>query len=285
MTEQKASSKLVLLILLILALIVGGYSLFIWFIINIMQGDAAYGLLFVALVAGIASFFNPCSFPLLPAYLTQYFGSDNRKKLSNRKKILLYGLIAALGVITFNILLGSLIGVLGIGFGKSLALAGDDPNLILRWVRGIVGVILFLLGLNHITGRGIHFRIIERYVSKRFPNNLKNPKVQIFSYGFAYTLLGIGCGGPILAGLSIFALSQGGFLDAFLAFLVYSFVMALLMLVVSSLIAFSKQTLIKDLSGNVVLVKKVSGFLLLIVGLFLILSSIYITTFTEVLFP
>jgi len=281
----RKSSKLIILLLIILALVVGGYSLFIWFIINIMRGDAAYGLLFVALIAGIASFFNPCSFPILPAYLAQYFSTKDTKDLSNQRRMLLYGLLAALGVITFNILLGSLIGLLGVGFGKSLALAGEDPSLIVRWVRGIVGALLFLLGFSHITGRGIHFGAIERFVRKNFPRNLRSPGLQIFTYGFAYTLLGIGCGGPILAGLSVFALSQGGFLDAFLAFLIYSFVMALLMLLLSSLIAFSKQTLIKDLKANLLLIKKVSGILLMTVGLFLILSSIYITTFTEVLFP
>ena len=71
---SKESITLILLFTLILALVVGGYGLFIWFVINVMQGGAAFGLLFVAVIAGVASFFNPCAFPLLPVLMT----SQNR---------------------------------------------------------------------------------------------------------------------------------------------------------------------------------------------------------------
>ena len=282
----KESGKLILLFLIILALIAGGYGLFIWFVINIIKGGVAFGLLFVAVVAGVASFFNPCSFPILPAYLAQYYTTEGLEDgASNKKKILLSGLIAALGVTTFNLLLGSLIGLLGVGFGKSLGLAGGEPSSFVRWLRGILGGLLLILGLSHATGRGINFDFLQRFFQKPRTNKPQTPFGKIFSYGFGYTLLGIGCGGPILAGLSIYALSLGGFSQALLAFLVYSLVMALLMILVSILIAFSKETLLKDLGKSVVAIKKFSGYLLLLVGLFLIASSIFVTTFTQILFP
>lgn len=280
------SGKLVFLFLIILALVAGGYGLFIWFIINVMKGDAAFGLLFVAIVAGVASFFNPCSFPILPAYLAQYHATkEPGGDVNNKKRILLSGLVAALGVTTFNILLGSLIGILGVGFGKSLGLAGGDPSSFVRWLRGIIGGFLVILGFSHATGRGVQFDFLQRLFQRPRANMPQGHFGKIFSYGFSYTLLGIGCGGPILAGLSIFALSQGGFSQALLAFLIYSLVMALLMITVSTLIAFSKETVLKDLGKSVVAVKKFSGILLLLVGLFLIISSIFVTTFTSILFP
>ncbi|MCH8013673.1 MAG: hypothetical protein IH823_02615 [Candidatus Dadabacteria bacterium] len=292
----KGSSKLIFLFLVILALVAGGYGLFIWFIVNIMKGGVAFGLLFVAVVAGVASFFNPCSFPVLPAYLAQYYTTEGSGGGANdKKKILLSGLIAALGVITFNLLLGSLIGLLGVGFGKSLGLAGGEPSSFVRWLRGILGGLLLVLGFSHATGRGINFDFLQRFFSARGGSALGGQKPRadkpqthfgkIFSYGFGYTLLGIGCGGPILAGLSVYALSLGGFSQALLAFAVYSLVMAVLMILVSTLVAFSKETLLKDLGKSVVAIKKFSGVLLLIVGLFLIASSIFVTAFTKILFP
>jgi len=282
----KASGKLIFLFLIILALVAGGYGLFIWFVINVMKGGVAFGLLFVAVVAGVASFFNPCSFPILPAYLAQYYttkepGQDAHKK----KKIMLSGLIAALGVTTFNIILGLVIGILGVGFGKSLGLAGGEPSSFVRWLRGVIGGLLLLLGFSHATGRGINFDFLQRLAPRSRVNKTQSHFGKIFSYGFGYTLLGIGCGGPILAGLSVFALTQGGFAQVLLAFLVYSLVMALLMILVSTLVALSKETLLRDLGKSVVLIKRVSGMLLLLVGLFLILSSIFVTEFTKVLFP
>ena len=88
-----------------------------------------------------------------------------------------------------------------------------------------------------------------------------------------------------MAILFVFALSQGGFADAFLAFIIYSLVMALLMIIVSLLIAFSKETLLQSLRQSTVAIQRVSGVLLLIVGIFLILSSVFITAFTNILFP
>ena len=225
----KGWGRFIFLFLIIFALVAGGYGLFIWFILNIMQGGAAYGLLFVAIVAGVASFFNPCSFTVLPAYLAQYYTIEEpREEAISKNRILLSGLVAALGVTAFNILLGSLVGILGAAFGQSLGLAGEEPSSLVRWLRGIIGGFLLILGFSHATGRGISFYSLELFFQKIGLGKPQNPFAKMFSYGFGYTLLGIGCGGPIFAGLSIFALSQGGFSQALLAFVVYSSVMALL---------------------------------------------------------
>lgn len=256
------------------------------FLFGLLLGGAAFGLLFVAIIAGIASFFYPCAFPILPVYLAQYYtAKDPARKALSKKRVLLYGIVMALGVTIFNVLLGPLIGLLGAGFGKSLGLAGQEPSSLVRWLRGIVEGLLVALGYSHITGRGLNFGVFSRYFPKLRTNKAQSPYARIFSYGFLYPLVGIGCGGPILAGLSVYALSQGGFLQALLAFMVYSLVMALLMILISTLVAFSKETLLKDLGKSVVAIKKLSGFLLLLVGIFLIISSIFVTTFTKILFP
>ena len=281
----KGKGKLIFLFLIILALVAGGYGLFIWFVINIMKGTAAYGLLFVATIAGIASFFNPCAFPLLPAYLAQYYTIKEGEGEKSTKHIFFSGLAAALGVITFILLLVIVISILGAGFGKSLGLVGENPSISVRWLRGIVGVLLLYLGFSHATGKGNPF---EKLASIWHPKPLPKEKQafrKLFSYGFGYTLLGIGCGGPIMAGLFVFALSQGGFTAALIAFGVYASVMAILMIIISVLIAYSKNTLLQGLRGSTVAIQRVSGILLLLVGASLILSSIYVTAFTSILFP
>jgi len=281
----KGSGKLILLFLIILALVAGGYGLFIWFVVNIMKGGVVYGLFFVAAIAGVASFFNPCAFPLLPAYFAKYHTTKETGEGKSTKGLFLSGFAAALGVITFNLLLGIIIGIVGAGFGKSLGLAGENPNVSIRWLRGIVGAILLYLGFSHATGRGNPFgKLSHLWHPKSSPQETQGFR-KLYSYGFGYTLLGIGCGGPIMAGLFVFALSQGGFFSALSALAVYSFTMALLMIVVSVLVALSKETLLTGLRQSTVAIQRASGILLLLVGAFLILSSIYITTFTSILFP
>ncbi|MCH8741765.1 hypothetical protein IH779_02595 [Patescibacteria group bacterium] len=282
----KLNLKLFLFIFLILALVAGGYGLFIWFVINIMKGSVAFGLLFVAVVAGVASFFNPCAFPLLPVYLAQYYTTKEGENKKPKEQLLLSGLAAALGLITFNLLLGVGIGILGAGFGKSLGLAGENPSISVRWLRGIAGIFILYLGFSHATGKGNPFgKLGHLWHPKSSPQEKQAKFRKLYAYGFGYSLLGIGCGGPIMAILFVFALSRGGFADAFLAFIIYSLVMAVLMIVVSLLIAFSKETLLQSLRQSTVAIQRVSGVLLLIVGAFLILSSIFITVFTNILFP
>jgi len=284
----KEWSKLIFLITIILALVVGGYGLFIWFVINIMKGGVVYGLLFVAALAGIASFFNPCAFPLLPVYLAQFYTTKDGEDKKPAVNPLLSGFAAALGVITFNLLLGVIISFLGAGFGKSLGLAGDNPNIPVRWLRGIVGGILIYLGISHTTGKGNPFEKLSHLWHPKALSQQNEEKgwfQKLYSYGFGYTLLGIGCGGPIMAGLFVFAVSRGGFWDALLAFVVYSLVMGLLMILVSVLIALSRNTLIQTLRKSTTAIQRVSGVLLLLVGAFLVLSSVFITTFTNILFP
>jgi len=113
----------------------------------------------------------------------------------------------------------------------------------------------------------------------------ENPFTGIYKYGFLYTLIGIGCAGPILAGLSVFAFSTGGFNSAILAFAVYSLVMVALMIFISLLASLSKETLIEQLKTNTLKIKKITGIVIVLVGLFLIWSSIFLGSFISALFP
>lgn len=275
-------------IALVVGLTAGGYALFIYLLINAFPNAASFGIVFVSVVAGIASFFNPCAFPILPAYLAQYYVATPTKAGEERTRsrlgsIFLYGLIAAIGVIIFNILLGGVIGLLGTGFANSLGLSGPTPNVYIRWFRGIVGVFLILLGYSHATGRGINFARLGHWIPRY--QQTKSSTRNFFYYGFFYPLIGISCGGPILAGLSLFAIASGGFQSALTAFLIYSAVMGILMILVSLLVGLSREGLLKVVGNSILTIKKVSGIILLLVGIFLILSAVFVQIFTKLLFP
>lgn len=93
------------------------------------------------------------------------------------------------------------------------------------------------------------------------------------------------CGGPIMAGLFVFSFAQGGLIDALIAFSVYSMTMAVFMIAISFITALSKDVLLTHLRKSTVTIQRVSGVLLFLVGAFLVLSSIYVTAFTNILFP
>jgi len=272
-------------IALVVGLTAGGYALFIYLLVNAFPNAASLGIIFVSIVAGIASFFNPCAFPILPGYLAQYYVSAPQKeeRRSRLGSILLYGFVAAIGVIIFNIFLGAIVGGLGAGFANSLGLSGPEPNIYIRWFRGIVGTFLVLLGYSHATGRGVNFARLGHWIPRY--EQSKSPTRNFFYYGFFYPLIGISCGGPILAGLSLFAFASGGFVSAFSAFLIYSAVMAILMIIVSLLVGLSREGLLAAVGGSVLVIKKISGTILLLVGIFLIFSAVFVQIFTKFLFP
>ncbi|MBI3631628.1 MAG: hypothetical protein HY219_02075, partial [Candidatus Staskawiczbacteria bacterium] len=223
----------------------------------------------VAIVAGIAAFFNPCSFAVLPAYITGIFLRKQKKTKSER--IVYYGILAALGIVTFNLLLGSIMGILGESFVKSFTLTHP----FVRIFRGSVGLILLLLGLMYLFGKGFHYTIFEK-IGRSLQNlRIKSVSTSMFIYGFSYNAIGIACTGPILTIVLITALSSGSFVSALFTFLVYSFTMAIMMIFVSMLSAYAKEELINKLRANVVKIKKVSGMILIIVAIFLTISSVY----------
>ena len=87
----------------------GGYFIFRQFAIDVMPQLEAYNLFFLAVVAGVASFFSPCAFPLLPSYLAFFAAQDARDgQMQNhpdfRVRAFTLGMIAASGIITFNLI-------------------------------------------------------------------------------------------------------------------------------------------------------------------------------------
>ena len=112
-----------------------------------------------------------------------------------------------------------------------------------------------------------------------------SPSRALYFYGFGYNAIGIGCAGPILAGLSIFAVTYGGFVSALVAFLIYAVVMVALLFLVSWLAGSAKTALVEKLRESTRPIQKISGLTQLGVGLFLIYSSVYTDVFVRLLFP
>ena len=88
-----------------------------------------------------------------------------------------------------------------------------------------------------------------------------------------------------MAGLIVFALGSGGFVNAFMAFLVYSATMASLMVGISLLVAKSKTVLLNNLKASTPKIKKVSSIILIGVGVFLIYATLNLQFFVQTFFP
>lgn len=259
--------KFLLTSLILVAIL--GYIIFSYFVVKVLPEVLSLSLFTIAIVAGIAAFFNPCSFVVLPVYITGIFLKKEKK--TRAEKIVYYGILAALGIVTFNLILGSIIGVLGESFVKSFTLAHP----LVRIFRGSVGLILLILGLMYLAGRGFHYPFFER-IGRTFQNlQTKSTSTSMYVYGFSYNAIGIACTGPILTIALISAFASGSFISALFIFSVYSFTMAIMMVFVSMLSAYAKAELINQLRANVNKIKRISGVVLITVAIFLTISSVY----------
>jgi len=262
-------------IIILIIITILGYFGFLAFAQNIAMLDTL-PIVIVAVFAGLATFFSPCSFGLLPAYLSLY----TKDKQKQKGTILKNGVSASLGLIAFNVILGIIIAFIGLGIGSAFSIsAGGQLTRVTLTIRAIVGSILFILGILqffHISIQGRLFKEVSQRLTFR-----KKGYSNYFFYGFGYNLGNIGCTGPIMAGLIILALASG-FNAALFAFVIYSLTMAALMLTVSLLVGSIKINFLQESSHKIM---KISAVVLMLAGLFIIGTVIYAKQFASLFFP
>lgn len=268
------------------AVIVAGYGIFLFFLKGFNPTTGTLSLLLFAIVAGIATFFSPCSFPLMPGYLTRHLQLIDKNSSRNiLRNTLSNGLAAAAGVLLFNLALGLGIALLGSTFGGSLAISTSRPNIYVQIFRGAVGAFLVTLGVLNLRGTGIFHSDMLTSLGRRLgKNGHLAPSREMFAYGFGYVSVGIGCAGPILSGLVIFALTFGGIAETFGAFALFATTMAALMVGVSLLVSVSPST-ISQLTQGGPKIKKAAAIAQIAVGIFLVIASYYNSLFVQLLFP
>ncbi|MFQ5942414.1 MAG: cytochrome c biogenesis CcdA family protein [Anaerolineales bacterium] len=242
-----------------------------------------------AVVAGVASFFSPCAFPLLPSYFSFYqtAGRQSVEPRSGTGEALRCGLAAAFGVVTFALILGAIITVLGTGVAQGLSISGPEPSQFVRGFRGVIGAILLTLGFGQLVGWNLKPRFVDAFAFYTRPKQegKRGPAVNLYLYGLGYNAAGMGCTGPILAGLIVVALASGGLTSALGAFFVFAVTMGALMLFVSLLVAASEETLITRMKAAAPTIKRASSYVLILVGAFNIYTAINLSLFLALLFP
>ena len=211
------------------------------------------------LLSGTAALFAPCAFPLFPAYVTLYLTLDDQGMGTSRVwRSLWYGLVCGLGTITFFLLIG--VGLSALGGALSIYLIRAKPVIALILVgAGVAALADLSLPLPKWSRRG---KPLTGLVAQR------RPRLSLFLYGFGYGLASTGCTLPIYVGLVVFPLSSGAFARAFIAFLSFAVAMGGLMMLLTLFVGLSKRTLMQCLIASTALIQKVSGVILILIGLY-----------------
>ena len=290
-TQRTASTYIPYISLSVALLALGGlgYLGFLAFVKGIlMPGEfSAYGLVITAVAAATASFFSPCSFTVLPSYIA-FAGSGQDVEPSRRfRNALRNGVVAAMGVVTVVAILGTVIGALGTGIGAELSITGSDPSLVAKGLRIGIGGFVLSMGVLHVMGLSHRIPLLGRisvWAIRAEGEGVPSLR-SVYAYGAGYVVVGIGCVGPFLAAVSAFALATGGFLTAFMTFVLFAATMGSLMLIISLLVGTSQNLLLRRLRASTGSIQRVGSILLILVGIGLIYFTLDAGTFQMVFIP
>ncbi|SDI84728.1 cytochrome c biogenesis CcdA family protein [Natribacillus halophilus] len=214
--------------------------------------------LWLALVAGVVSFFSPCIFPLVPAYLAQLTGTNISDGAVNAER---------------RIIMSRSVGFI-VGFTTIFLLMGASATLIGEWfqmysgaLEQIGGIIIILFGLQ-MTGV-ISLRSLM--TEKRFGN--KSPKKSTsflgsVAFGLVFAAGWTPCIGIVLGSILALASTEGSMLAGSGMLFVYSMGLGLPFMAVSLIYARSLNKLSR-LNRFLPIVQQSGGVIMIIFGILL----------------
>ena len=218
-----------------------------------VEFDSPLTLAAFGFVAGIGAFFAPCAFALFPAYISYYVTTVGTSRESPGRSLAL-GLSCAAGSAVFFAVAG-----------VAIALLGGVVSRYLIATKPVVAIVVALLGLGLVADiRMPSFTVPFGRVGGRLP-----PAAGLFFYGFGYALASTGCTLPIYVSIIVLPLTSGFAGAALVTFASFATAMALMMLLTSLLVGLAKASVLRWLQASTVWIKRVSGVVVMLAGLYL----------------
>lgn len=221
--------------------------------LRFVEFDSPLSLAALGFLAGIGGFFAPCAFALFPGYVSYYLSASGEGGSARRS--LRLGLACAAGAVLFFALVG--IAITLVGGVLSPYLIAAKPAIALAVIALGVAQVLdvrmpsLALPLGVRPGRGVPVA------------------TAVFLYGFGYGLASTGCTLPLYVSITVLPLTSGFSGAALLTFISFAAAMAILMLVTTLLVGLAKQQLITAFEQSTAWIKRASGVVLILAGLYL----------------
>ena len=217
----------------------------------------------ISFTAGLLSFLSPCVLPLIPSYVSFITGLSLDDVQRSRRVTLIHSLLFIAGFTTVFLLLGATATVLG--------------QVLLRqreWVGRIGGVLVIVLGLYLLGVFNIGALAVERRV------HIANKPLGYLGtllVGMAFAAGWTPCIGPILGGVLTYTASSADLNRGLLLLFAYSLGLAVPFLLAALMIDRFME-LFQRYRGALVWMSRISGVLLIAVGLLMITGSMTILT-------
>lgn len=230
-----------------------------------MVDSALLATVTLAFSAGVATFFAPCAYPLLPGYVGYYVSvatdddDDDEEDTEVDLPVtgaIFRGLAAALGML----IVFALVAVITFTVGQSLI-----RNI--TFLEPVIGVFLVILGVVTVAGYAPEFSV-------RLPERRANI-AGFAGFGAIYAIAATGCTAPIFLALIAQSLTFST-MGASAVIFAYAIGMALLMLFITVLIAVGYDAVSGAVSRHIESITIAGGVIMILAGLGQIYYSIFI---------
>ena len=254
-------------------------------VVNLKQSS----IYFFAVGAGVMVFFSPCSFPMLPGYMSFYLA--NKKQRTGKfdetaaRETLPDGLAAAAGLTGILLLIGILlipfisiiggfvpllelvVGIMIAGLGIMMVMEYDSEPIV-RPFRNLMSTIGSSPPVTF--AKNGTEKLVQQYWSKdfTFSGNSDGTRVGLFWYGVAYGSAAAGCVAPVVIGLLTASIGKG-IITGLIVFIIFSSTAGLLMVAFTMLVAASESTIVDKLKASTRQIEMAGGVVMIIVGLYL----------------
>jgi len=217
----------------------------------------------ISFTAGVLSFLSPCVLPLIPSYVSFITGMSLDDMQRSRRTTLVHALLFVTGFTLVFLALGATATVLG-----RVLLQQRD------WVGRVGGVLVIVLGLYLLGAFNIGALSRERRM------HIANKPVGYLGtvlVGMAFAAGWTPCIGPILGGVLTYTASSADLNRGLLLLFAYSLGLALPFLLAAVMIE-RFMTLFQRYRGALVWMSRISGVLLIAVGVLMVTDNMTVIT-------
>jgi cytochrome c-type biogenesis protein len=216
-----------------------------------------------AFTAGLVAAVNPCGFPMLPAYLSWFMGTDgdDTDTPARVRRALSSGLAVSLG---FFLVFTAL--------GVPIEAGVSSIYRWMPWLTIVIGIGLALLGVAMLAG----FRL--KVALPRLDRGGKDRRfASMVLFGVSYAIASLSCTLPVFLIVVMGTIERENLASGLVAFAAYSLGMSVVLLTLSLALAFARDSMVRWLRSALQYVDQVSGALLVLVGAYLVYYGIYAT--------
>lgn len=233
---------------------------------------------YTAFFAGVLSFLSPCVLPLLPGYIS-FISGESLETLTSQKVGTTPKLKAFLGAVFFG--LG--FSIVFIALGATSTEVGKILNQYKFILEKVAGIVIIIFGLHMLKVFKINRLLIQKKWS--YKRGQAPFFVEAFLLGVAFVFGWTPCIGPILSGILVLAAREETVSQGVLMLFSYSLGLWIPFLI-SAIALGTIISFIKKASKFVILVEKLAGVLLILIGFLMLSGSLtVIVAFVTDIFP